>query len=527
MSLAAAPASAFSPRRRGRGEAPALAVHGFTKRFGEITALDDAHLEVFSGEIHAVLGENGAGKSTLVKLIYGYYRPDAGRLLLHGVPREVDSPRDARRLGIGMVFQNFTLVPAFTVLENIALAEPERGPRLDRGALRGRIRALSEQYGLAVDPDAYVRDLSVGERQRAEILKVLFNSPEVLILDEPTSVLTPAEVQGLLDVLRRLRDDGYAVILISHKLQEVFACADWVTVFRGGRFAGHGPAEDFDHESVVRLMLGERAAQAAELAVEPREHGPALIELADVTVHGPDDRVSLDGVSFEVHEGEIVGIAAVAGNGQAELANAILGVSSLEAGAVRLGGRDYTAAPTSERLQQGLVAVIPEDPLAQGAVGSMSVADNLLLTTRPIPGKGRFFLRSRELRREAEAIAEAAPFEIPAPQREVAGLSGGNVQRVLTARELTEHASQVVAYYPSRGLDVASARAVQRLLVASRDRGAAVLLVSEDLDELISLADRLLVMRSGRVVGNFARGDADPIRIGGLMTDAVAAEPVS
>ena len=516
-------ARTYEPRRRGRGEAPALAVHGLTKRFGEIAALSDADLEVFSGEIHAVLGENGAGKSTLMKLVYGYYRADAGSLLLDGVPRQIESPRDARRSGIGMVFQNFTLVPAFTVLENIALAGPERGPRLNRGALRDRIQALGDQYGLSVDPDARVRDLSVGERQRVEILKVLSISPEVLILDEPTSVLTPAEVQGLLDVLRRLRDDGYALILISHKLQEVFACADWVTVLRGGRVAGSGPPSDLDHDAVVRLMLGERAAQAAEIEVEPREHGAALIELDDVTVRSADGRLPLDGVSLAVHEGEITGIAAVAGNGQAELANAILGVAELEGGAIRLGGRDYTHASTADRLQQGLVAVIPEDPLEQGAVPSMSVGDNLLLTTRRIPGKGRFFLRSKRLRQEAEALAAAAPFEMPAPQRELAGLSGGNVQRVLTARELTEHARQIVAYYPSRGLDVASARSVQRLLVAARDRGSAVLLVSEDLDELLALSDRVLVMRSGQIVGGFDRGATDPIRIGGLMTGATGA----
>ncbi len=515
---------AYEPRRRGRGEAPALAVHNLTKRFGPVTALSDAHLEVFSGEIHAVLGENGAGKSTLVKLVYGYYRPDSGTMLMHGEPRQVDSPGEGRRAGIGMVFQNFTLVPAFTVIENIALAEPERGPRLKRSELRARILELSEQYGLAVDPDARVRDLSVGERQRVEILKVLSISPQVLILDEPTSVLTPAEVQGLLEVLRRLRDDGFALILISHKLQEVFACADWVTVLRGGTVAGSGPTSDLDHDAVVRLMLGERAELAAELQVEPHEPGALAIELEGVTLRSADGRLPLDGVSLEVHEGEITGIAAVAGNGQAELANAILGVAELEAGAVRLGGRDYTHASTADRLQQGLVAVIPEDPLEQGTVPSMSVADNLLLTTRRIPGKGRFFLRSQQLRDEAEALATAAPFEMPAPQRELAGLSGGNVQRVLTARELTEHARQIVAYYPSRGLDIASARSVQRLLVAARDRGSAVLLVSEDLDELLALADRVLVMRSGQIVGGFDRGATDPIRIGGLMTGATGAD---
>ena len=330
--------AAYEPRRRGRGKAPALAVHNLTKRFGNVTALADAHLEVFSGEIHAVLGENGAGKSTLVKLVYGYYRPDAGHTLMHGERRQIESPGEARRAGIGMVFQNFTLVPAFTVLENIALSEPERGPRLNRSALKAKILELSEQYGLSVDPDARVRDLSVDERQRVEILKVLSISPEVLILDEPTSVLTPAEVQGLIEVLRRLRDDGYALILISHKLQEVFACADWVTVLRGGSVADSGPPSDLDQDAVVRLMLGERAEQAAELQVEPREHGAAVIELDDVTVRSADGRLPLDGVSLAVHEGEITGIAAVAGNGQAELANAILGVAELEGGASASGG---------------------------------------------------------------------------------------------------------------------------------------------------------------------------------------------
>jgi simple sugar transport system ATP-binding protein len=500
---------------------PALSVRGLTKRFGDVLAADGLELDFYPGEVHAVLGENGAGKSTLMKMLYGYYRPDAGEVRLNGRAVQFESPSVARRHGIAMVFQNFTLVPALTVLENIALLDASRSLRLDRTALRAKIRSLGETYGLEVNPDAYVYDLSVGEQQRVEIVKLLSGDASVLIFDEPTSVLAPHEVDSLLGVLGRLRADGYTVILITHKMREVFGVADRITVLRRGRVVGGGPVGEFDEGSLVRLMLGDRADEIATDSFPPGQPGATGIALSNIAVRGADGRPALDGVSLEVRSGEVVGIAAVSGNGQAALADAILGIAPLLNGLVQLGDRDVTHWSTAARLRAGL-AVIPEDLFALGVVPTMTVRENLALTAGA-RGDGDLLLSPGRLARTAAALASESPFTLPDGGRVVGGLSGGNAQRVVIAREVRAGCRFLVAYHPTRGLDVASTRAVQAMIADARGRGCAVLLITEDLDEMQTLADRIAVIYHGRVAGEFRRDAFDAMRIGRLMTGASAA----
>ena len=495
---------------------PVLSARGLCKRFADVVAADAIDIDAYAGEILAILGENGAGKSTLMKMLYGYYHPDGGVLSISGHPVRLHSPADARHHGIGMVFQNFTLIPALSVVENIALVQRGRGLRLDRRGLSQRIEELSRRYELEVRPDALVADLSIGERQRAEIVKVLASDARILILDEPTSVLAPHEVESLLATLRHLRDDGYTILLITHKLNEVFACASKVAVLRRGKVVGAGPIEAFTRTSLLKLMLGELQNQTAIVESAPADPQGPGIRLEHVTTSARDGRSSLRDVSMDVPAGQIVGIAAVAGNGQAGLADVLLGIGKLHGGSVSFGGTEMTHASPAQRLRAGL-CLIAEDPVAHGAVGPMTVGENFMLTRAKIDGKGRV-LRPGRLRAAATALSAASPFPMPALSRVLETLSGGNVQRVVIVRELQPHCRYLLAYYPSRGLDVASARAVQRMLVELRDAGAAVLLVSEDLDELQALADEVLVLHHGHVVGKFARGTIDPMRVGHLMT---------
>jgi len=495
---------------------PMLAARGLSKRFAEVLAADNIDLDAYRGEIRAILGENGAGKSTLMKMLYGYYLPDAGHLEVDGEIVRFRAPSDGRASGIGMVFQNFTLVPALSVVENVALVRAGRSLVLDRRGLAREISDLSERYGLEVRPDAVVRDLSVGERQRAEILKVLASGARILIMDEPTSVLAPHEVDSLLDVLKHLRDDGYTILLITHKMREVFSCADRVTVLRRGKVVGGGLTAEFTQESLLKLMLGERHAQTAAVTSPPGEaQGPGM-HLASITTSGADGRSALTNVTITVPAGRIVGVAAVAGNGQAGLADVLLGLAPLKTGTVSFANVDVTGSSPARRLEAGL-CVISEDPVAHSAVGPMSVGENFMLTRAPMHGKGRI-LNPRRLLATTRALVERSPFPMPALSRTLETLSGGNVQRVVIVRELQSHCRFLLAYYPSRGLDVASSRAVQQILVDLRASGAAILLVSEDFDELEGLSDEVLVLYHGGVVGSFQRGSIDAMAVGRLMT---------
>lgn len=497
---------------------PAIEVDRLTKAFGDLIAADAISLQFNRGEIHAVLGENGAGKSTFMKMLYGYYRPDAGVIKLDGDTVTFHSPADARKCGVGMVFQNFTLIPAMTVLENIALLTQTRGISVDRAGVTAKVRELSQRYGLDVDPSKYVRDLSIGEQQRAEILKMLASDASILILDEPTSVLTPHEVDALLDIMRKLRADGYALILITHKLREVFACADRVSVLRRGAVVGSGTIDQFDQASLLTLMVGDRAVGP----VEREEYGTAETTAAGIcireaTLQGEDGRLLLQDVDLDVACGEIVGIAAVSGNGQQAFGDVVLGTGRMLKGTVALGGVDVTRHAPARRLEAGL-ALVPEDPVRDGAVPDMTVRENLMITRAQYEGRGRFIIKPSIIARTAAAVASVSPFTVPAPKRIMGSLSGGNIQRVVLARELTDHARYLLAYYPARGLDAASTRAVHEQLLAIRSRGGAVLLVSEDLDELMALCDRIAVVYHGRIAGEFKRDEADVMEIGRLMT---------
>jgi simple sugar transport system ATP-binding protein len=504
------------PAVEGPADVPMMAAKGLRKQFAEILAADDVDIEAYRGEILAVLGENGAGKSTLMKMLYGYYHPDRGHLEINGHHVRFHSPADARSQGIGMVFQNFTLIPALTVVENIALVQAGRGLRLDRRSLGKSITELSERYQLEVRPNAVVRDLSVGERQRAEILKVLASGARILIMDEPTSVLAPHEVDSLLGILRHLRDDSYTILLITHKMREVFACADRVTVLRRGKVVGGGLIADFTAESLLKMMLGERQNQVAPVVSLPAPpQGPGM-RIDGVTTNGADGRSALHNVSINVLAGQITGVAAVAGNGQAGLADVLIGIGKLRSGSVHLGAAEVTHASPAKRLEAGL-CVISEDPVSHAAVGPMSVRENLMLTRAPLDGKGHF-LRPRRLLDATRGIVDQSPFTLPALDRILETLSGGNVQRVVIARELRSHCRFLIAYYPSRGLDVASARSVQKALVELRDSGAAILLISEDFDELEALSDEVVVLYHGEIAGHFGRGSIEPMAIGRLMT---------
>lgn len=503
-----------SPSRIGAEQA-LLDVVGLTKSFGDVHANNDIGLSIQRGEVHALAGENGAGKSTLLKVIFGVYEPDAGRMFVDGKPVTLGNPAHSRALGIGMVFQDLRLVPALTVAENVALSLPT-GFRLRMDRLVSSIEQASRSYGLDVDPRAQVRQLSIGERQRVEILKVLMAGARLVILDEPTSVLAPQEVQSLFDVIGRLKTEGLGVVIVTHKLNEVRAIADRLTILRGGRvvLSAVNPADHSDAE-LIEAMVG-RAVPPLPLDRSPVNlSAPALLTLAGVRADGDSGHEALKGIDLEVRAGELVGLAGVAGSGQKELCEAILGLRPLTRGHVEI--RDAEGAPAGP----GSVAAIPEDPVADSVVPGLTVLQHMALGGRSAPRSGVGLDWTEVGRRTAEANAQVG-LDIAAPQRVLSGLSGGNIQRVVLTRELSTPSPVVVAAYPSRGLDVANARRTQEVLLEQRAAGAAVLMVSEDLEELISMADRIVVMHDGHIAGVVPAAGADRMALGRLMLGGAA-----
>jgi ABC-type uncharacterized transport system ATPase subunit len=484
-------------------DALALELRGITKRFPGVVANDRIDFDLRRGEVHALLGENGAGKSTLMNVLYGLYHPDEGEIRIGGEPVKMSSPKDAIAQGIGMVHQHFMLIPVMTVAENIVLGnEPRReGAILDLKAAGNRVRELSERYGLAVDPRARIQNISVGRQQRVEILKALYRDAEILILDEPTAVLTPQEASELFAVLRSLTDEGLSIVFISHKLNEVLSIADRITVLRRGKRVETLPSKDATEEGLAKLMVGrEVLLRVDKTAPNP---GEPLLRIEDLAVADDRGLEAVRGVSLEVRAGEIVGIAGVDGNGQTELIDAITGLRRVVSGRIQVAGRDMTSADTRTVLDEG-VGHIPEDRQARGLVLEFSLAENLALEDyrRPPDSRWGWLFPARLIARARRLLRE---FDVRGggPNSRAAALSGGNQQKVVIAREVGRDPRVLVAAQPTRGLDIGAIEYVHRRLVEVRDQEKAVLLISLELDEILSLSDRILVMYEGRIVGEF------------------------
>ncbi|HZD71270.1 MAG TPA: ABC transporter ATP-binding protein [Actinomycetes bacterium] len=493
-----------------------LELKGITKRFPGVVANDGIDLTVEEGQIHALLGENGAGKTTLMNVLYGLYHADNGQILVDGAEVHFSSPRDAIAAGIGMVHQHFMLVPVFTVAENVILGiEPTRQlGLLDRERSRREVRRLSERFGLAVDPDATVADLPVGVQQRVEIIKALLREARLLILDEPTSVLTPQETEDLFAVMRSLQESGHSILFITHKLKEVLPVADRITVLRQGRVVGSTVPDHTSEQELASMMVGRSVL--LRVAKDEARPGEVVLDAEGLTVLDELGHKAVDDLSIQVRAGEIVAIAGVQGNGQTELVEALTGLAPVAAGTVRVAGHALDHARPRAVLRAG-VAHVPEDRVKDGLVGTFSVAENLVLNTYDVAP----FAHGPVMDPAAVAAAareRAREFDIRAPSLDVAvaTLSGGNQQKVIIARELSRPIKLLIASQPTRGLDVGSIEYVHRRIVEARDQGVAVLIVSSELDEVLALADRIAVMFRGRIVGE-RPGAADRDEIGLLM----------
>jgi len=483
---------------------PVLEMRGITKRFPGILANDQVDFDLERGEVHALLGENGAGKSTLVSILYGLYHPDEGEIRLNGEPVQLSSPRDAIERGIGMVHQHFMLIPVMTVAENVVLAsEPRReGVFLDYAAAEERVRSLSETYKFSLDPRAKIENITVGQQQRVEILKALYRGADILILDEPTAVLTPQEAAELAEILRALVEKGMSIIFISHKLNEVLEFADRITVLRRGRKIDTLPAAGATEESLARLMVGRDVLLRVEK--EASVPGETVLEVEDLRVLDDRGLEAVRGVSFTVRAGEIVGIAGVDGNGQTELIDALAGLRKVDSGRVVIGGEDVTDVGCRDCLDAGL-GHIPEDRQRRGLVLEFDLAENLALhdfDRQPYSRLG--WLRPGRLFARAVRLLKEFDVRGGGPRTAAKTLSGGNQQKVVVAREIDRNPKVLIAAQPTRGLDVGAIEFVHRRLVEERAEGHAILLVSLELEEILSLSDRILVLYEGAIVGEFA-----------------------
>jgi simple sugar transport system ATP-binding protein len=498
--------------------APRVALRHITRRFGALVANDDVSLELSPGEIHALVGENGAGKSTLMRVLYGLVRPDAGHVEIDGRAVRIHSPADAMRLGLGMVHQHFMLVDPLTVAENVTLGREPRSPLggFRRDEAERRVAARAERHRLPVDPSAVVRGLSIGAQQRVEILKALDHGARVLILDEPTAVLTPQEVDELFQVLRSLREQGDSIVLITHKLAEVRAIAQRVTVMRAGRVVGDGPIDAMPAERIAELMVGRPIAPLIERSPDPP--GAPSLEVRSLEVRDDRGLPAVRGVSFEVRAGEIVGIAGVEGNGQHELIECVAGLRAPAAGELVIAGRRLRGRSAREHTEAGL-AHIPSDRLKRGLVPEMSLAENLVLGLERSPSLGRGpWLSRRALETRATPLLQEFDVRPANPRTRADRLSGGNQQKLIAARELSRRAPVVIAAHPTRGVDLGAVAFLHGRLIAERNAGRAILLVSSELTEILALSDRILVMFEGRIVHETRPRDTDERTLGLFMT---------
>jgi simple sugar transport system ATP-binding protein len=496
-----------------------LEMRGIVKRFPGVLANDHVNFEVKAGEVHALLGENGAGKSTLMRQLYGLYKPDEGQILINDVPAIFNSPADAIRAGIGMIHQHFMLVSSLTVAENVALGlRSSREPRLDLDKVARRIEDLSKTYGLKVDPTAYVWQLAVGEQQRVEIMKALYRGASLIILDEPTAVLTPQEVDDLFVTLKRMAQEGHALIFISHKLHEVTAISQRVTVLRDGRSVETRSAKGVTRQELAQMMVGR---EIKPLAPQPIKLGDVRLRINAVRTMGDRGTEALRGLDLDVRSGEIVGLAGVSGNGQRELAECLAGLRKITQGEVKLMGQDITQASLRRRIEVGL-AYVPEERMRDGAIREFSVEENVFLRDHASSKFTRgIFLNLPEMQAHARLLISKFAVKTPNLDTPLKNLSGGNIQKLIMARELSRQPRVLIAAQPTRGVDIGASEYIRQRLLEQRENGVAILLISEDLDEILELSDRIAVMFEGRIVGIVKRGEATPEDLGLLMAGVV------
>ncbi|HEY8864136.1 MAG TPA: ABC transporter ATP-binding protein [Candidatus Dormibacteraeota bacterium] len=498
-------------------------MRSISKRFPGVLANDEVDFEARHGEVHALLGENGAGKSTLASILTGLYRPDTGEISIEGKTVEFHSPRDATEAGVSMVHQHFRLAASLTVADNIVLGH--RGTpwlRTNPATIESQVAELAKRYRMPVRPDARVWQLSVGEQQRVEILKALYRGARILILDEPTSLLTPQEADDLFETLRRMTAEGRTIVFVSHKLDELMSVSDRVTVLRGGKVIGTVNTPETSPRELARMMIGREVVFSQTKATSDAARREVALELRDVSADDDLGLKALHNVSLSVHQGEIVGVAGVAGNGQRQLAEAVSGARPRTGGGVMVKGRSLRSGDPEDAIVHG-VAHVPEDRLGTGVSPSLSIAENLILKShRQAPMSTRGVLRHDRIRRNAQELIKRFAVAAPGPDTPTRLLSGGNVQKVVLARELSSNPAVIVAANPTRGLDVGATEVVRELLLEAAGKGVGILLISEDLDEILLLADRIAVIYEGRIVGVVGRPTADVQHLGLMMAGSSA-----
>ena len=498
---------------------PLIKMHGITKRFGKVLANDRANFSLQHGEIHAIVGENGAGKSTLMKILYGLYQLDEGEIYFRDEPVRIDCPRSAIKLGVGMVQQHFTLIPALTALENIVLAkEPRRFKTLlDIATAHRTITGLAEQLGFHLDLNAKVESLSIGAQQYAEILKALYHGAEILILDEPTAVLAPQEVAGLFDCLRGLKAEGKSVILITHKLSEVMAVADAITVMRSGKSVASLPRTGTDIAELSELMIGKKTFNSLKTQKSSDKPSEPMLHLQDVTLHANNGRALLDGIDLDIFAGEIVGVAGVEGNGQNELIEVLTGLRKSDSGTITLNDESIVNRLPAE-IRRKRVVHLPADRHRHGISLDDRVDENLILGSHNQPPFCQYgLLRRKTVHQFADDAIEKYEIRAGGVDMPIRTLSGGNQQKVVVARELESDPELIIAAHPTRGLDINAAQFVYQQLINARNRSKAILLISADLEELLSLSDRIVVMYNGRITGILQPSETDEAELGTLM----------